>query len=136
MKDTQRLRPLIAVALLLAMVIFTTASGEGSLLSRSLVGEYICNSHPCTGITFNIERRRSGKYRVWRGDKGASQDNYFSSEATGLTINERNGSIAFTYENGECSFKGVVKNRKIVGENTCLEDGQRKTETYTLVKFR
>lgn len=122
------------VALLL--VVLMPAFGQTPRGSRSLVGEYICDSDPCTGITFNLERSKRGKYRLWRGDKGTSSDNYFSSDATKLLINDSTGSISFTYENGECSFKGVIKNRKMTGENICLEGGQRKTETYTLVKFR
>lgn len=132
----KRTRPLVspfALTILLSVVL-TPAIAQRN--TRSLAGEYICESDPCTGITFNIERNKRGKYRVWTGSKGAGPDNYFSSDATNLVINDRTGSISFTYENGECSFKGVVKNRRIVGDNTCVEDGQRKNEKYTLVWLR
>ncbi len=136
MNNTVRSLTLPFALVVLLIVIIMPAHSQVSRGPRTLVGEYLCTSDPCTGVTFNIERSKRGKYRVWRGDKGMTSDNYFSSDATGLTIDERSGSIAFTYEKGECSFKGIVKNNKIIGENICLEDGQRKTQKYTLVKFR
>jgi hypothetical protein len=110
--------------------------------TASVVGEYReynadDKERPWGDLTFNIERnKRTRDYRLWIGSMGTSSMNYHDADASRLQIDDRAGTLSFSYasDGEQCSFSGTVRGGKIAGQLACTENGQRKSKDITLKK--
>jgi hypothetical protein len=141
------MRAIIILSLILLHCFTTLVSAQkhrAAGQSAPVVGEYReYNAHdgelPWGDLTFNIERsKRTRGYRLWIGNMGTSSMNYHDADASRLQIDDRAGTLSFSYtsDGEQCSFAGTVRGGKIVGQLACTENGRRKSKDITLKKYR
>ena len=131
----------IFIVMLLALALNGGAvaqTNRGVRRAPTVTGEY--EDTAGGGLTFNIERdNRARRYRLWIGSIGTSPMNYHEADAAELRLNDRTGTLSFsyTYANGpRCSFAGRVRRERITGELTCAGNGPTETRRVTLRRFR